>query len=49
MDKYVQIAKLAEAAALIQEVVNTVGKDFQVPLQSIVDDIADLADQIEEG
>lgn len=49
MDKYEQIGKLAQAAQLIEEVIRTVGKDFQVPLQSIADDIADMADQIEEG
>lgn len=48
MDKYQQIGKLADAAELINEVIRTVGKDFQVPLQSIADDIADIADQIEE-
>lgn len=48
MDKYQQIGKLAEAAALIEEVIRVVGKDFQVPLQSIADDIADMADQLEE-
>lgn len=49
MDKYRQIEKLAQAAELIEEVIRTVGKDFQVPLQSICDDIADIADQIEEA
>ena len=49
MDKYQQIGKLAQATALIEEVIRAVGKDFAVPLQSIADDIADLADQIEEG
>lgn len=49
MDKYTQIGKLAEAAELINEVIRTVGKDFQVPLQSIADDIADIADQLEES
>ena len=49
MDKYEQIGKLAEAAELIQEVIRTVGKDFAVPLQSVCDDIADLADQLEQG
>lgn len=49
MDKYRQIEKLAQASALIEEVIRVVGKDFAVPLQSICDDIADLADQIEEG
>lgn len=49
MVKYEQIYKLAQASALIEEVIRTVGKDFQVPLQSIADDIADIADQIEQG
>jgi len=48
MDKFEQIGKLAEAAELINEVIRTVGKDFAVPLQSIADDIADMADQIEQ-
>lgn len=49
MEKWEQIGKLAQAAELIEEVIRTVGKDFQVPLQSICDDIADIADQIEEA
>ena len=49
MNKFEQIGKLAQAAALIEEVIRVVGKDFAVPLQSVVDDIADLADQIEQG
>jgi hypothetical protein len=48
MDKYQQITKLAEAAELINEVIRASGKNFAVPLQSIADDIADIADQIEQ-
>jgi hypothetical protein len=47
MDKYEQIGKLADAYALIQEVVNKCDPEFQVALQSIADNVADMADQIE--
>ncbi len=48
MDKYQQIIKLAEAHALIQEVVNACVPEFQEQLQNIADDVADFADQIEQ-
>lgn len=49
MDKYQQIIKLAEAAALIQEVLNVCNPDFADDLQDMVDHIANIADQIEEA
>ena len=49
MDKYEQITKLAEAHALIQEVVNACVPELQEQLQNIADDVADFADQIEEA
>lgn len=47
MDKYQQITKLAEAAALIQEVINSDKCAYDDDLQVINDQIADIADQIE--
>jgi hypothetical protein len=47
MDKYEQIGKLAEAHALIQEVINVCDPDFKEDLQYIADNIAGTADQIE--
>jgi len=49
MDKYQQIIKLAEAAALIQEVLNVCNPDFADDLQDMADNIANIADQIEEA
>jgi len=49
MDKYEQIGKLAEAAALIQEVLNVCDPDFADDLQDITNSLASIADQIEEG
>ena len=49
MDKYQQIIKLAEAAALIQEVLNVCNPDFADDLQDMADHIANIADQIEEA
>lgn len=47
MNKYEQIMKLAEAAALIQEVINSDACAYDDDLQVINDEIADIADQIE--
>jgi hypothetical protein len=47
MDKYQQITKLAEAAALIQEVLQCVDPDFADDLQDMADHIANIADAIE--
>ncbi len=49
MDKYEQITKLAQAAALIQEVINSNSCAFDDDLQEINDEIANIADEIEEG
>ncbi len=49
MDKYEQIGKLAEAVALIQEVLNVCDPDFADDLQDITNSLANIADQIEEG
>ena len=48
MDKYQQIIKLADAAALIQEVLNVCNPDFADDLQDMADHIANIADRIEE-
>jgi hypothetical protein len=47
MDKYEQIGKLAEAAALIQEVLNACDSDFADDLQDMTNSLANIADQIE--
>jgi hypothetical protein len=47
MGKYEQIAKLAQAALLIQEVINSDKCAYDDDLQVINDSIADIADQIE--
>jgi hypothetical protein len=49
MDKYEQIAKLAQAAALIQEVLQVVDPDFADDLQDMANQIAGIADAIEEN
>jgi hypothetical protein len=49
MDKYQQIIKLAEAAALIQEVLNVCNPDVADDLQDTANHIANIADQIEEA
>lgn len=49
MDKYQQIMKLAEAAALIQEVLRDVTPDFADDLQDMADQIANIADNIEQA
>jgi len=48
MDKYEQIKKLFEAAELIQEVIKHAEPDFADELNAIYNDVADIADQIEE-
>ena len=50
MDKYEQIGKLAAAAALIQEVINSnkISK-YTFQLEEIDEMLANLADEIEEG
>lgn len=48
MDKYEQIAKLAEAAARIEEVIRA-NPDFADVLEDMPERLADIADQIEEG
>jgi spore maturation protein SpmA len=47
MDKYQQIMKLAEAAALIQEVMNVCDPEFRETLEDMPDRLADIADSIE--
>jgi len=47
MDKYEQITKLAEAAALIQEVINSGDCPLTFELEEVNVTIADLADEIE--
>ena len=47
MDKFEQIGKLAQAALLIQEVVGHAHPDFRAELQTMADDIANIADDIE--
>jgi len=49
MDKYTQIMKLADAHAIIQEVLRDVNPDFADNLQDIADQVADIADQIEQA
>jgi hypothetical protein len=49
MDKYEQIGKLAQAAALIQEVINSGECPLTFELEEINETIADLADEIEEA
>lgn len=46
MDKFEQIVKLADAAALIQEVIRA-NPQFAGALQDINDNIANIADDIE--
>jgi hypothetical protein len=47
MDKYEQITKLVEAAALIQEVINSGDCPLTFELEEVNVTIADLADEIE--
>jgi hypothetical protein len=47
MDKYEQITKLAQAAMLIQEVLNVCDPDVADDLQDTANSIANIADQIE--
>jgi hypothetical protein len=47
MDKFEQIGKLADAYALIQDVIKKCDPKFHTALQTIADDVADIADQIE--
>lgn len=47
MDKYEQITKLAQAALLIQEVIQHVNPVFRDELQTMADDIANIADDVE--
>ena len=49
MDKFEQIGKLAEAAMLIQQVLNVCDPDFADDLQDMTNSLANIADQIEEG
>lgn len=49
MDKYEQIVKLAEAAALIQNVMNECDPEFADDLQDMADRIANIADEIEQA
>lgn len=48
MDKYQQIMKLAEAAQLIEEVTNA-NPDFADDLTDVRDNIANIADDIEQS
>ena len=47
MDKFEQIAKLAEAYSLITEVLNACKSEFADNLQDIAVSLADISDQIE--
>ena len=47
MNKYQQIEKLAQAAMLIQEVLQVCDPDYADDLQDITVSLADIADQIE--
>lgn len=49
MDKFEQIAKLAQAAMLIQEVLNVVDGDYADDLQDTFNTLANISDSIEEG
>jgi hypothetical protein len=48
MDKYEQITKLAEAAALIQEVIRA-NPSFADVLEDMPDRLADISDEIEQA
>ena len=47
MDKYQQIAYLAEAALLIQQVLAVVDPDYADDLQDMAEHLANIADEIE--
>lgn len=47
MDKYQQIANLANAADIIYKLLPVVDADYAAKLLTIADSIADLADEIE--
>ena len=47
MDKYEQITKLAQAAQLIQEVLQVCDPEAAECLEDMPDRLADIADQIE--
>ena len=47
MDKYEQIAYLAEAALLIQQVLTVVDPEYADDLQDMANQLAGIADQIE--
>ena len=49
MDKFEQIAYLAEAALLIQQVLQECSPDFADDLQDMTNSLANIADQIEES
>jgi hypothetical protein len=49
MDKYEQITYLAEAALLIQQVLQECDPDYADDLQDMAGQIANIADRIEEG
>ena len=48
MDKYEQITKLAQAAMLIQEVLQVCDPDYADDLQDMAEHLANIADAIEE-
>ena len=47
MDKYEQITKLAQAAMLIQEVLQVCDPDYADDLQDMAGHLANIADEIE--
>ena len=47
MDKYEQITKLAQAAMLIQEVLQVCDPDYADDLQDMTVSLANISDQIE--
>jgi hypothetical protein len=49
MDKYEQISYLAEAALLIQQVLQECNPDFADDLQDMANSLANIADEIEQA
>jgi len=49
MNKFEQINKMAQAAMLIQEVINSGDCKYTFQLEEINEMLANLADEIEEG
>lgn len=49
MDKFEQIAYLAEAALLIQQVLQECNPDFADDLQDMANSLANIADEIEQA